>query len=99
MKRLHKIRRLLAVMLLCTGLFGLASVNNTALGASTQGTAPTGSSETMVVAAWGYNIGYFFGVIAAAAGICSPQVETANMSTDQLAAARYQAADFSSFDK
>ena len=99
MKKLRKMRRLFAVMLLCTGMFGLASVNSPVLGASIQGAAPVGSASTSIVATWGFNIGYFFGVIAAAAGICSPQVDTRNPSTDQLDAATYHAADFAAFDK
>ena len=97
MENIRKFRRLLAVLLLCTGLSGLASVSTPALRAATQGATPVGAPSTYAVANWSFIVGFLIGVTSN--GIYSSQADTLNPSTNQLAAATYHPADFAAFDK
>ncbi len=97
MKNIRKFRRLLAVMLLCTGLSGLASVNTPALGAATCSTLPASSSTNVASASLAYALGYILGIFLASQ---SPVAESEMQrgSEMQLATPKYQTNDFSSFD-
>ncbi|TGE27424.1 hypothetical protein [Hymenobacter metallicola] len=96
MKKLQKLNRMFAVVLLSAGLFGMASASNKAVGASVgTGHTLTGSVAAQDEAAWAYEIGYVVGEVLRAAVNTTLVLFEAEQSTGD----NYSSSDFSSFDK